>query len=41
MVANDSEAQSHHEKQFYAVQNYASSMEDKKANWMHPSPEPT
>ena len=41
MVVNDSEAQLHHEKQFYEAQNYATLMEDKKANWIHPSPEPT
>ena len=41
MVANDSEVQLHHEKQFYEAQNYATSMEDKRANSMHPSPEPT
>ena len=41
MAVNDSEAKLHHEKQFYEAQNYATSMEDKRINSMHPSPEPT
>ena len=39
MVANDKKVKLRHEKQFYEAQSCETSMKDKAANWMHPSPE--